>query len=122
MCEELTHAAQELRTIAAALDIDLPSGAGYVERLEAVAHTIEEMKSPDNAALRNHLDNIEQKALSVAGYLAMLEKTRAIAPLFLQEATQQEDACAEMLMAVQEIKKLYGWPARYSIDEQPHTF
>lgn len=61
--EEMTleQAIAEVRGVAAALEIDLPSDAGYVERLNAVADFLEQFGMVLKEGMNGIVDAVNQK-------------------------------------------------------------
>ena len=56
----LTIAIEEIRSIASALDIDLPSDAGYVERLSVVADFLDSFGNALKEGMSGLTEKLEQ--------------------------------------------------------------
>ena len=66
------------------------------------------MDDQTKQALQDELDQIEEKLLSIAGYLALLRKTGAILPMFARECGDQEERAGEAMEALLAAKKRLG--------------
>jgi len=56
--------------------------------------------------LQDELDTIEEKLLSIGGYLEMLRKSGAVMPMFACECGDQCDNAGEALEATLHVKRL----------------